>query len=204
MGGILSQNVDENPYWWNANHVLIPYCSSDSWTGTKTDRKGMFSFMGSLIVHQVIRDLVPLGLENSTDILLAGSSAGGIGVMLNLDLVQELLHENFNLKHIIVRGVMDSGWFLDRPTPTGKPVIEALQKGIKLWEAKVPKRCLFAYHAEPWRCFIGYRMYPTLKGIYIDMTLPTKLFFYYLQPHYSSSNGSSTKPKWTLITSERQ
>ncbi|KAI4458352.1 notum-related [Holotrichia oblita] len=164
VGGILSQNVDENPYWWNANHVLIPYCSSDSWTGSKVDRKDMFTFMGSLIVSQVVRDLVPLGLENGTDLLLAGSSAGGIGVMLNLDLVQELLHDTFNLKHIIVRGVMDSGWFLDRPTPTGKPVIEALQKGIKLWEAKIPKRCLFAYAAEPWRCYIGYRMYPTLKA----------------------------------------
>ncbi|KRT86758.1 hypothetical protein AMK59_2700, partial [Oryctes borbonicus] len=33
-----------------------------------------------------------------------------------------------------------------------------------LWEAKVPKRCLSAYPDEPWRCFIGYRMYSTLKA----------------------------------------
>lgn len=29
--------------------------------------------MGSSIVLQVVRDLIPLGLENSTDLLLAGS-----------------------------------------------------------------------------------------------------------------------------------
>lgn len=126
----------------------------------------MFTFMGSLIVHQVIKDLVPLGLENSTDLLLAGSSAGGIGVMLNIDPILEMLHEGMSLKHITVRGVMDSAWFLDRPpfTPAGKPVIDAVQKGIQLWGARVPKRCLSAYPNEPWRCYIGYRMYPMLKG----------------------------------------
>lgn len=29
--------------------------------------------MGSSIVLQVVRDLIPLGLENSTDLLLAGN-----------------------------------------------------------------------------------------------------------------------------------
>lgn len=49
--------------------------------------------MGSLIVQQVIADLIPLGLGNSqgSDLLLAGSSAGGLGVMLNLDNIKNYL-----------------------------------------------------------------------------------------------------------------
>lgn len=74
VSGILSPSMQENPYWWNANHVFVPYCSSDSWSGSKKmDKRGLFSFMGSSIVLQVVRDLLPLGLENSSDLLLAGT-----------------------------------------------------------------------------------------------------------------------------------
>lgn len=49
--------------------------------------------MGSLIVRQVIDDLIPLGLGNyqGTELLMAGSSAGGLGVMLNLDNIKDFL-----------------------------------------------------------------------------------------------------------------
>lgn len=52
-----------------------------------SDVREGWSFMGSLIVRQVIADLIPLGLDRSQggELLLAGSSAGGLGVMLNLD-----------------------------------------------------------------------------------------------------------------------
>lgn len=98
-GGILSNDADENPHWHDANHVLVPYCSSDSWSGRKVvpgSRDG-WAFMGSLIVRQVFADLIPLGLNNgghSSELLMAGSSAGGLGVILNLDKVRQFLqHE---------------------------------------------------------------------------------------------------------------
>ena len=31
--GILSAKKEENPFYSNANHVYIGYCSSDAWTG---------------------------------------------------------------------------------------------------------------------------------------------------------------------------
>lgn len=74
VGGILSGSSSENPFWWNANHVFVPYCTSDSWSGLKPShpRTGMFSFMGAAVVQQVVKDILQLGLENSTDLLLAG------------------------------------------------------------------------------------------------------------------------------------
>lgn len=96
-GGILSPSPKENPYWHDANHVLVPYCSSDSWTGRKVvaDSRDGWRFMGSLIVRQVIADLIPLGLSHNqgSELLMAGSSAGGLGVMMNLDKVRTFLQQ---------------------------------------------------------------------------------------------------------------
>lgn len=92
--------------------------------------------------------------------------------MINLDPVRELLHEELRLRHIAVRGVCDSGWFLDRApyAPTGHQAVEAIRKGMELWQGRVPKRCGRIYADEPWRCYFGYRLYPTLKGTSFTFT----------------------------------
>lgn len=65
-------------------HRLVPYCSSDSWSGAQGPSKRRyffssepnthrFSFMGSYIVSQVVNDLLPQGLINGSKLILAGS-----------------------------------------------------------------------------------------------------------------------------------
>lgn len=92
--------------------------------------------MGSLIIQEVVKALLPKGLDGAKVLLLAGSrcvhrgnvpvadpkppdpmcvracSAGGTGVLLNVDRVSELL-EGLGHSGIHVRGLADSGWFLD-------------------------------------------------------------------------------------------
>ncbi|XP_034481354.1 palmitoleoyl-protein carboxylesterase NOTUM [Drosophila innubila] len=170
VGGILSPHAEENPYWHNANHVLVPYCSSDSWSGTRVepvgDRENSWRFMGALILRQVIADLIPLGLGRVAggELLLVGSSAGGLGVMLSLDRVRDFLVNERKLQ-VTVRGVSDSGWFLDREpyTPSAVASSEAVRLGWKLWQGLLPEDCTKAHPTEPWRCYFGYRLYPTLK-----------------------------------------
>lgn len=122
--------------------------------------------MGSLIVRQVVADLIPLGLGRSTgaELLLAGSSAGGLGVMINLDRINQFLHQEKNLK-VTVRGVSDSGWFLDREPyiPSAVASRDAVRQGWKMWEGLLPDSCVKQHAAEPWRCYYGYRLYPTLE-----------------------------------------
>ncbi|XP_055535882.1 palmitoleoyl-protein carboxylesterase NOTUM isoform X2 [Wyeomyia smithii] len=169
VGGLLSPLPSENPYWYNANHVFVPYCSSDSWSGTKVkpDTRDGLRFMGSLIVRQVIADLIPLGLGHSqgADLLMAGSSAGGLGVMLNLDKVRSFLQKERGLK-VSVRGVSDSGWFLDREpyTPGAVAAWEAVRQGWRMWDGALPQACVAEHTREPWRCYFGYRLYNTLKS----------------------------------------
>ncbi|XP_075162229.1 palmitoleoyl-protein carboxylesterase notum isoform X2 [Haematobia irritans] len=169
VGGILSPLPEENPYWHSANHVLVPYCSSDSWSGTNStiaSKEFSFRFMGALILKQVIADLIPMGLGRvpGAELLLVGSSAGGLGVMLNLDRIAHYLQVERKLQ-VTVRGVSDSGWFLDREpyTPSAVASSEAVRQGWSLWKGMLPDACVEEYKDEPWRCYFGYRLYPTLK-----------------------------------------
>uniref|UniRef100_A0AAX7UN38 Notum, palmitoleoyl-protein carboxylesterase n=1 Tax=Astatotilapia calliptera TaxID=8154 RepID=A0AAX7UN38_ASTCA len=155
-----------------APHRFIPYCSSDVWSGAtpKTDQSD-YAFMGSLIIKEVVNELLTKGLENAKVLLLAGSSAGGTGVLLNVDQVAEQL-ETQGYTGVQVRGLADSGWFLDNKqykftdcldTISCAPT-EAIKRGIRYWGGLVPESCRQAHVGEEWNCFFGYKVYPTLKS----------------------------------------
>lgn len=75
-------------------------------------------------------------------------SAGGTGVLLNVDRVAELLEE-LGYPSIQVRGLADSGWFLDNKQYRRSDCIdtincaptEAIRRGIRC-PAPTPKPCL--------------------------------------------------------------
>nr|CAG4649174.1 EOG090X02ZJ [Scapholeberis mucronata] len=170
VSGILSPDPEENPYWWNANHVYVPYCSSDSWSGSSpAGSTSRFAFMGSAIIQEVLRDLLPQGLLNASKLMLTGSSAGGTGVMLNLDRVTDFLRTQGSTAE--VRGVTDSGWFLDNvpyaPADCQDPQrcapTTAVQMGYSLWNGQVPHACKAQYASQPWRCYFGHHLHRTLK-----------------------------------------
>ncbi|KAJ8366605.1 hypothetical protein AAFF_G00348600, partial [Aldrovandia affinis] len=170
--GILSPQPEENPHWWNANMVFIPYCSSDVWSGASArTNKSSYAFMGSLIIKEVVKELLTKGLDTAKVLLLAGSSAGGTGVLLNVDRVAEQL-EALGHRGVQVRGLADSGWFLDNQqyrwtdctdTMSCAPT-EAIKRGIKYWNGVVPGRCGLLHKGEEWSCFFGYKVYPTLHS----------------------------------------
>ena len=121
---LLSASKEENPTFSDYTHVLVPYCSSDLWLGLRTNPKkpfhfvddssvDNFSFRGQTIFRSVFLDLLQhYNLSEAKEIILAGSSAGGIGV---------LNHAQWVLNHVIKsRGlnaelftIVDSGWFID-------------------------------------------------------------------------------------------
>ena len=169
VGGIMSSDHNENPHFAEANHVLLPYCSSDSWAGTSTSSKDQqFSFMGADIMQEVIRELFSWEqLAAGTELYLAGSSAGGTGVLINLDPVADLVRTLGS--RMRVRGIVDSGWFLDNdPFSASNKVARSpsatVALGTQLWRARVPDSCAQAFPGEHWKCFFGYRIYPTMKS----------------------------------------
>ena len=134
---MLDTNCSEgaNPQFCNHNHVLIPYCSSDLWLGDETDdsrdtyastRGGcecsdwncfqfeprsanlQFTFRGKQIFQSVFRQLLDLGMRNASEVVLVGSSAGGLGVLNHAKWVKEQLPASTELLVIF-----DSSWFIN-------------------------------------------------------------------------------------------
>ncbi|XP_073503741.1 palmitoleoyl-protein carboxylesterase notum2-like [Phyllobates terribilis] len=168
--GILSSRQDENPHWWNLNAVFVPYCSSDVWSGNISRSRNDYTFMGSVIIQEVIRELVPKGIKQAKSVILAGSSAGGTGVLINIDRVASLVEE-LTADTVQVRGLVDSGWFLE--SKHGKSdcmdgascaLTDAIKKGLKLWNGALPERCRQQYKKEDeWQCFYGPKSYTSMR-----------------------------------------
>ena len=84
---ILSDNPEENPHFYDYNHVFLKYCSGDTWTGSRDSFDNLgFWFSGHTNIEATINHLNKTqNLDMATHFLLVGSSAGGIGVFNNAD-----------------------------------------------------------------------------------------------------------------------
>ena len=90
-GGILDASTATNPDFYDSTIVYFLYCSSDDWSGAKTGSgafdktmSATWNFQGRAIAHGILADLVATrGLHAATEVLLTGSSAGGLGVLVN-------------------------------------------------------------------------------------------------------------------------
>lgn len=128
---ILSTSKQDNPDFYAHNHVLIPYCSSDLWLKkTKNFHKAtedgftfqfnpleeeqhQFTFRGAAILESVVKDLFEFhGFSDAREVVLAGSSAGGVGVMNHAGWLQRELraHADSGSRLYVL---MDSAWFID-------------------------------------------------------------------------------------------
>jgi hypothetical protein len=105
FAGLMSPDPAQNPDFYDANLVQVSYCSSDEWMGEKDGNKAMTSsqilasdnsdnwyFDGHAIVQAVIQILQQsYGLNNASEVLLTGGSAGAYGVFMNANFVSGLL-----------------------------------------------------------------------------------------------------------------
>ena len=129
---IMDSKKENNPSFYDYNRVIIPYCSSDMWLGNDTrevpniNESGnpqsdfldkvykpespnlQFTFRGSVIFQSIINELMVNGLSDATNLILAGSSAGGLGVVNNAKWVYEKLDGMTNISIIA-----DSSWFVN-------------------------------------------------------------------------------------------
>lgn len=107
--------------------VVVPYCSSDIWLGSQVsgnrtcecfdsecfaynpNSSGLqFTFRGKIIFQSVLKDLDSMyGLDNARELVLIGSSAGGLGV---LNLARWVTDE---YPHLSIKVITDSSWFIN-------------------------------------------------------------------------------------------
>ena len=92
---VVSGNHSINPFA-SFTRVFIPYCSGDLFLGRRNATVSAdfpYRFSGHLIVAAAVKELSKYfpGIYNASQVLLAGSSAGGIGTFQNADFVSSLL-----------------------------------------------------------------------------------------------------------------
>jgi hypothetical protein len=154
-------------YDWNV--ISIPYCSSDSFSGTAdayVDEENIGSnttyyFHGHRIWSAVIADVLENGLlDDAEKILIAGQGSGGYGVLTQIDLMVDSLAALGD--DVEYYGFMDTAWtsltdhYLDPYECDGPgtcPLDVALQPAMDTWQPMLPERC--TEYDLTWECYLA-------------------------------------------------
>jgi hypothetical protein len=168
VGGVFS-TFEENP-WKDANKVYLAYCSSDAWAGDApaSAATGGWAFLGQRIIEATMMDLqVRRGMSQTPKVIFGGCSAGARGALFNLDYVAAMLPAGAS-----VRGLLDSGLWLDMPTIDSTEVTlqQQTQMVMSLINpgARIPAACAAQYSgANEWKCLYGQYRLPFVETPYI-------------------------------------
>lgn len=124
---IMDGDPAKNPDFYEHNHVIIPYCSSDLWLGeedqelecncsdlacfnyTADSPNLQFTFRGKTIFQSIFKQLqVDYGMGDAEEVVITGSSAGGVGVINHAEWVRDQLRPQAALLVLF-----DSSWFIN-------------------------------------------------------------------------------------------
>lgn len=167
--GILSADPAVNPTFASWTHVRLHYCSSDRWTGQRTDPgfaelfpsdpSQPFSFHGRFIVDAIVSTLLEPApgrptLSEASEVVLTGSSGGAHGLRANLDRVGAALGDH----GAAVVGLSDAGLFGELPPAAEATEDEERRSAFTTWDAALDDSCLAAHPTDGWRCLDAARL----------------------------------------------
>lgn len=161
--GLFSTDEALNPTFARANHVFAHYCSSDLWLGgslqrqpNSADPEGWW-FSGRENVRALTEALEEIEHLDETDpetvILFVGTSAGGAGLVGNLDVIRRALPDAARDGRLKI--VIDGGWVPPPPDDSQTP-------NITRW-GPLTARCDAAAKAagrDPRTCLYGPSWWP--------------------------------------------
>ena len=160
----LSNEAVINPLSWDWNTIYVRYCDGASFSGNNeseilTENGDPLYFKGFKnlnAVLDVLRD--EYALLDATDVLLTGSSAGGLAVYLHSDYIASYIGAKEN--GINFMAMADSGWFMDYEGNSHyadcmRWIFEAQNTSIGLNQKCIESKgedgyqCMFAQHTAP-------------------------------------------------------
>eukprot|EP01006_Ploeotia_vitrea_P049952 TRINITY_DN67396_c12_g5_i1.p1 TRINITY_DN67396_c12_g5~~TRINITY_DN67396_c12_g5_i1.p1 ORF type:complete len:418 (-),score=15.63 TRINITY_DN67396_c12_g5_i1:364-1617(-) len=170
IDGLGSSDGSRNPDFWNWNLAVVQYCDGSSFSSHRSrsftvGNKDVL-FRGADILEAVFSTLeVQHNLNKSEDIIFAGCSAGGLGVILHLDWVAERYPDTK------VRGLADAGYFFPYKHPDTflDPFGANLGAAVRHFNVSVPLgtsyTCWLVYYAtdQQWRCFLPRYLLPHIR-----------------------------------------
>lgn len=99
FGGIMAIDPKYNPDFFDWNIVYVWYCDGASYSGFveepyETHRGVTLYFRGASVIRSVLKDLMwAKSMSTASEVFLTGTSAGGLGVLHQCDLVKDLIME---------------------------------------------------------------------------------------------------------------
>eukprot|EP00041_Stephanoeca_diplocostata_P007467 m.106215 g.106215 ORF g.106215 m.106215 type:complete len:386 (+) comp16890_c0_seq1:32-1189(+) len=146
---LASSDPLENPALYQWHHVYVPYCSQDLHSGTVSKpSNGTFGyrFAGHLTFAAIVSALKTSGgLATADTVVLSGGSAGGIGVWINLDWLQEQLPAS-RVVGAPIAGFYAFAFPYTGPGHTSSKLADfrgpAWPAHVQLWGSFLPKACV--------------------------------------------------------------
>ncbi|XP_051228662.1 pectin acetylesterase 5 [Lolium perenne] len=160
--GILADDEQLNPDFYNWNRVYVRYCDGASFSGDaeyQAQDGSTLHFRGLRIYEAVIDELMEKGLINATQALLTGCSAGGLAAILHCDDFSARFPQEVSVKCLI-----DAGLFLDEKDISGERSFWSMYDGVvQLQNVRevLPKECLV--DKKPTECFFPVEVIKTIQ-----------------------------------------
>jgi len=179
--GVFARDPVVNPAFSDANQVFGPYCSSDAWSGARTERVPVIGspdgwyFAGRLNARAMVQAVVAsYGVDDralGTRVLWAGESAGCVGAMVDADLIAAALPITAASGRLKV--LLDAGWLAaDWDDPEARlglskaSDLETVRQAFDFWGGQAPEACATGRLAEgghPGDCLFGALALPYLQ-----------------------------------------
>ncbi|KAI7996445.1 Pectin acetylesterase 5 [Camellia lanceoleosa] len=162
FSGILSQELSQNPDFFNWNKVKIRYCDGASFAGhpeSEFKNGTELFFRGQLIWETLMEELLSIGLSNARQALLSGCSAGGLATLIHCDNFRKILP-----KYATVKCLADAGFFLNVKDVAGHRTIETFYQDVVHLQAvakSLDKDCVA--RLEPSKCFFPQEFIKNIK-----------------------------------------
>jgi len=173
--GYFSVNVSESPLFAEANHVYIAYGDGASFAGSVSapvpvpgqPAGTLVHFKGSFILQAVFATLLSsaYGMSGATEVLIGGTSAGGLATYLHCDRLAATLTAAAAAAGNApprITAMPDAGFFIDYPSFAGPYVYTPLYQAVAAMQnvtGAINDACVAAYSAvnasETWRCFMA-------------------------------------------------
>jgi len=172
LGGILSENCDENPISCEWNKVFFPYCDGMSFSGNRLNpilidgSQGPRDiwFKGRSIVESVVRELTEShGFNTAEELILTGCSAGGLASYFQADNLAKLLPSTMRKYGVSP----DDGFFAEVPNVVGQNVYPDQMKyifNLANASAGVDPDCVANQtRGEEWKCAFAHTIFQYIQ-----------------------------------------
>ncbi|KAI3692355.1 hypothetical protein L6452_32169 [Arctium lappa] len=196
--GILSNEQEQNPNFYNWNRVIMRYCDGSSFTGDveEVDSATNLYFRGARVFNVIIEELMSKGMSDAQNALLSGCSAGGLASILHCDKFRGFFPSSTRVKCIA-----DAGYFAHVKDLSGEYRFEKYYNRVVTLHGStkyLPSGCTSSM--APGLCFYPQFVVPYIKTpiFILNSAYDTWQVYYILSSNEADPQGNFTKCKMDL------